>query len=205
MPVMSVVDYGMCNLGSIRNMLRKLGLDSELAATPRAVAQAKKIILPGVGAYDHGVAALQERGLIAPLQESVRVRGMPILGICLGMQLLGEGSEEGTLPGLGLIGGKCVRFRFAEGSTLKVPHMGWNETVPRRTHPLLSGLESNARFYFTHSYHVVCKDPSDVLAVASHGIEFTAIVQRNNIMGVQFHPEKSHRFGIMLLRNFGAI
>jgi glutamine amidotransferase len=203
--IISIIDYGVSNLGSIRNMLHKLGLRSELVATPEAVAGARKIILPGVGAFDHGVAALAERRLIAPLRAKALEDRIPILGICLGMQLLGMGSEEGTSGGLGLIKGACVRFRFAEGSPLKVPHMGWNETAPKRLNPLLSGLGAGARFYFTHSYHLMCEDPADVLATATHGIEFTAMVQRDNVAGVQFHPEKSHRFGMTLLRNFGAI
>ena len=203
--IISIVDYGVCNLGSIRNMLRKLGCESEVAVTPEAVAGAKKIILPGVGAFDNGVAALKERGLIAPLRAKALEDKTPILGICLGMQLLGNGSEEGSLDGLGLIEGVCVHFRFPPRSTLKVPHMGWNEVVPKRTSPFLNGLALGARFYFTHSYHLVCDDPNDVLAISTHGTNFTAIVQRNNILGVQFHPEKSHRFGMTLLRSFGAM
>lgn len=201
----SIVDYGVCNLGSIRNMLRKLGLESELAADPDAIVRASKIILPGVGAFAHGMGALRELGLVEPLRAKVLEQRTPLLGICLGMQLLGKSSEEGSSAGLGLIDGGCVRFRFPEGSPYRVPHMGWNETVARRESALVEGLASGARFYFTHSYHLVCADPADVLAVANHGIDFTAMVQRDNVYGVQFHPEKSHRFGMALLRNFGAI
>lgn len=201
----SVIDYGVVNLGSIRNMLRKLGFEVELASTPAAVSAARKIILPGVGAFDHGVNALAELGLIEPLRYKAADNSTPILGICLGMQLLGKGSDEGSLRGLGLIEGACVRVRMPHGSTLKVPHMGWNEPVPKRASPLLKGLDLRARFYFTHSYHLVCDDPADVLATATHGIEFTAMIERGNVMGVQFHPEKSHRFGMTLLRNFGAM
>jgi glutamine amidotransferase len=203
--VVSIVDYGICNLGSIRNMLHKLGIESRVAGSAAEVALAEKIILPGVGAFDHGITALRERGMVDALRESAIGRRVPFLGICLGMQLFGSSTEEGTMEGLGLIPGRCVRFRPAGESTLKVPHMGWNEIVPRRACPLLRGLEQGARFYFTHSYHMICEDAADVLAVASHGIEFTAMVQRGNVLGAQFHPEKSHRFGMTLLRNFGAL
>jgi glutamine amidotransferase len=121
------------------------------------------------------------------------------------MQLLGRGSEEGSLAGLGLIDGHCVRFRFGDERPLKVPHMGWNVLMPRRESPLFKGLDDQARFYFVHSYHLVCADASDVLATARYGIEFTAMVQRGNVWGAQFHPEKSHRFGMTLLRNFAEI
>lgn len=203
--IISIVDYGVCNLGSIRNMLRKLGIESELASTPDALSRAKKIILPGVGAFDHGVTALQERGLIAPLRAKVMGEKIPILGICLGMQLLGNASEEGGLKGLDFISANCVRFRFPKESVLRVPHMGWNEIMPRRRDRLLEGLDAGARFYFTHSYHMVCQRQSDVLASAVHGVEFTAVVHSENVMGVQFHPEKSHRFGMTMLRNFCEI
>ncbi len=202
--LVSIVDYGVGNLGSIRNMLQKIGFDVAFVSTPAGVVSAENLILPGVGAFDHGMAALVERGLAQPLRQRAAAAA-PILGICLGMQLLGRGSEEGSSPGLGIIDGACVRFRFPVGSRLKVPHMGWNELAPKRFSPLLAGLESGARFYFTHSYRFVCDDPSDVLAVADHGGEFTAVVQRGSTFGVQFHPEKSHRFGMSLLKNFGSM
>lgn len=203
--VISIVDYGVCNLGSIRNMLRKLGFQSELVTTPQALASARKIILPGIGAFDHGIAALRERGLAEPLRLKALEEKIPLLGICLGMQLLGNASEEGSAPGLGLIDGRCVRFRAGEGSSLRVPHMGWNEISPKRADPILQGLDSGSRFYFTHSYHFKCDAAEDVLASTLYGAEFTAAVQRGNVRGVQFHPEKSHRFGMTLLRNFAAI
>ena len=203
--IISIVDYGVSNLGSIRNMLRKLGFEAELVSTPDGVTEATKIILPGVGAFDHGMTALEDLRLIGPLKSKAVEDKVPILGICLGMQLLGEGSEEGSLDGLGLIEGGCFRFRLPPESDFKVPHMGWNEPLQKQASPLLKGLNHGARFYFTHSYHLVCQDPADVLAIATHGIEFTAMVQRNNVFGVQFHPEKSHRFGMTLLQNFWAI
>lgn len=203
--MISVVDYGVANLGSILNMLRKVGARAEAVSTPDAIERAEKLILPGVGAFDHGMTALSERGLADVLKGRVAGDGVPLLGICLGMQLLGNGSEEGALAGLGLIDGRCVRFRFADERTLKVPHMGWNVLMPRRESPLFKGLDENARFYFVHSYHLVCADASDVLATARYGIEFTAMVQRGSVWGAQFHPEKSHRFGMTLLRNFAEI
>lgn len=203
--VISVVDYGVANLGSIRNMLRKLGYEVELISTPEAVSRATKIILPGVGAFDHGVAALVRHGLMEPLRARAADPSVPFLGICLGMQLLGNGSEEGTQRGLGVLDSSCVRFRLPPGSVLKIPHMGWNEPVFRRAHPLVADLGTDARFYFTHSFHMVCAHPEDVLATVTHGIEFVAMVQCGNVMGVQFHPEKSHRYGMALLRNFGAM
>jgi len=200
--LISIIDYGVVNVGSIRNMLRKLGFESEVVCTPEAVADARKIILPGVGAFDYGISVLAERGLVEPLKKRVREDGGPILGICLGMQLLGKDSAEGVLGGLGLVDAHCVRFHFEDDHPLKVPHMGWNEIISRRDSPLLKGLDAHARFYFVHSYHLVCTDPADVLATARYGIEFTAIVQKGNVCGTQFHPEKSHRFGMNLLSNF---
>ena len=203
--MISVIDYGVANLGSILNMLRKVGAEGELVSTPEEVAKAERIILPGVGAFDHGMTALTERGLVAPLRKKALDDRVPILGICLGMQLLGQGSEEGSLPGLGIIEARCERFRFEHASTLKVPHMGWNALSPRRASPLLSGLDAHARFYFVHSYHIVCADPADVLATATYGVEFTAMVQQGQVCGAQFHPEKSHRFGMTLLGNFARM
>ena len=203
--MISVVDYGVANLGSILNMLHKAGAQAEAVSTPDAIARAEKLILPGVGAFDHGMAALSERGLAEALKKRVACASVPLLGICLGMQLLGNSSEEGSLAGLGLIDGRCARFRFGDERPLKVPHMGWNVLAPKRASPLFKGLEENARFYFVHSYHLVCADASDVLATAHYGIEFTAVVQRGNVWGVQFHPEKSHRFGMTLLRNFAEM
>lgn len=203
--MISIVDYGAVNLGSIRNMLRKLELDSTLASTPEAIRDASKLILPGVGAFDHGMAALVDRGLVEPLREKAIEERVPLLGICLGMQLLARSSEEGDMRGLGVLAGDCRRIRPPPGGTEKVPHMGWNVPSILRSALLVEDFDPKARFYFTHSYHLVCDDPGDVVATARHGIEFAAIVERDNVMGAQFHPEKSHRFGMVLLKNFGAI
>jgi glutamine amidotransferase len=200
--VISVIDYGVANLGSMLNMLRKIGVKAQAASEPADLKSAEKIILPGVGAFDHGVEALTERGLTESLKQKVLAESVPLLGICLGMQLLGNSSEEGELPGLGLIDARCERFRFPQGEQLKVPHMGWNLLASKCTNPLLDSLDENARFYFVHSYHLVCANPDDVLAHSTYGIDFTSMVNCGNVWGTQFHPEKSHRFGMTLLRNF---
>jgi len=201
--MISIVNYGVSNVGSMLNMMRKLGVPAETISTPEEIERAEKIILPGIGAFDHGMKALMEMNLAEPLKVRVRA-GVPLLGVCLGMQMLATGSEEGSLTGLGLIEGRCMRF-FPDGQArIRIPHMGWNELAVRRECSLLEGLQ-RARFYFVHSYHFVCHDPSDELASSRYGIDFTAAVQRGNVWGVQFHPEKSHRFGMALLKNFAAL
>lgn len=203
--MISVIDYGVCNLGSMLNMLRKIGVQARLVSTARELELAEKIILPGVGAFDNGIGALREHGLAEPLRRKVLRDRIPLLGVCLGMQMLGRRSEEGSLDGLGLLNAEARRFRFAPGSAQKVPHMGWSLLAPRRDSLLLRGLDASARFYFCHSYHVVCSVPEDVLASTEYGGEVAAVVQHDNVYGVQFHPEKSHRFGMALLHNFAGI
>lgn len=198
-----IVDYGMGNLGSIRNMLRKIGAPSLVSSDPAEIEKADKLILPGVGSFDAGMRNLADRGLVAPLAEMVAARRTPILGICLGMQLMGKRSEEGVRPGLGWIDAEVIRFHPPPAAgRLKVPHMGWNTLEPRKDCLLFRGAGPELRFYFVHSYHVVCRDPSDVAATTPHGVDFVSAFQRGNLYGVQFHPEKSHRFGMALLRNF---
>jgi glutamine amidotransferase len=198
-----ILDYGMGNIGSIRNMLKKIGAPAEISSDPSDILNAKKLILPGVGAFDHGMENLSNRRFIPLLNKKVFEDKCPILGICLGMQLLSQSSEEGNLPGLGWIGAQTRRFHFpAEMANLKIPHMGWNEVKPLSTAPLFIGFNETPRFYFVHSYHVCCNDPADILATTSYGYEFVSAVKHENIMGTQFHPEKSHKFGMRLLRNF---
>jgi glutamine amidotransferase len=203
--MISVVDYGVCNLGSMLNMLRKIGVPAQLVSTPAELSLAKKIILPGVGAFDNGMRALTERGLAEALRSKVAHGETPLLGVCLGMQMLGRGSEEGALRGLGLIDADAHRFRFAPESRLKVPHMGWSHLDRLHECALLRDLENESRFYFCHSYHLVCDSPHDVLANAGYGGGFVAMVHHKNVFGVQFHPEKSHRFGMALLHNFARM
>jgi glutamine amidotransferase len=203
--MISVIDYGVCNLGSMLNMLRKVGAEAQLVSTPAELEQAGKLVLPGVGAFDNGIGALRERGLAEALRKRVLQDKVPLLGVCLGMQMLGRRSEEGGTEGLGLIDAEVRRFRFAPDSRTKVPHMGWNLLAQRRDGPLLRELAARSRFYFCHSYHLVCADPGDVVATADYGGEFVAVLQHDNVYGVQFHPEKSHRFGMALLHNFAEL
>jgi glutamine amidotransferase len=197
-----LVDLGLGNLGSVTNMLTRAGAKVHRVSEPAALADACKVILPGVGSFDAMVQKLDTAGLRQPLLEHVQ-RGKQLMGICLGMQLLSDGSDEGTLAGLGLIPGRVRRFRF-EGnlSNLKVPHMGWNHVKLVHEHPLAQGLEYEARFYFVHSYYFDCESEEDVLFRTSYGEDFASGVQRGKVMGVQFHPEKSHRFGLRLIQNF---
>jgi glutamine amidotransferase len=197
--MITIVDYKVINLGSVLNMLSKLGVrDVKVAEKPEDLKGAHKIILPGVGSYDRGVSYLKQVGLFEGLQEAGQ-NGTPLLGICLGMQLLGNGSAEGNLAGLGLI--KAFAHRLP-GDEVKVPHMGWSKLKIKRSSPLLDGLSAESRFYFVHSYHVVCDDTGDIVATAKHGIDFSAVINHGNVWGAQFHPEKSHRFGMGLLKNF---
>ena len=200
----TIVDYGMANVGSIVNMIKKAGGTADVSSDPAAIAAASRLILPGVGAFDAGMIRLNERGLVEPLRRKALEERVPVLGICLGMQLLSGGSEEGVLPGLGWIDARTRRLDFAGLSTPpRVPHMGWNVVTVRRPNLLLlENLEDPWRFYFVHSYHVVCAREQDVLCTTSYGAPFTSAVASGNIYGVQFHPEKSHAYGMKLLGRF---
>lgn len=204
--MITIVDYGLGNLNSIKNMLRRLGVASEISGDPEKILNAEKLILPGVGAFDHGMNNLRSRGLEAPLNKKVMEERVPVLGICLGMQLLCEGSEEGKEPGLGWVPGKAIRFRFdGLNASLKIPHMGWNGVSVTGASKLVNGFLPDMRYYFVHSYHVVCSDPKDVLMTVDYGGSVVAAVHRGNVLGTQFHPEKSHKFGMMLLKNFAEM
>lgn len=203
MGMIAIVDYGMGNLGSIVNMLKKVGAQSTISSDPQIITAADKLVLPGVGAFDNGMKNLAQRGLVELLNAQVLEYKKPILGLCLGMQLFTRASEEGQLKGLGWINAQTVRFRFDQANAdLKIPHMGWNTLRIGRPHPLLADLETDARFYFVHSYHVLCNDPDTVLATTTYGYDFASVVAKDNILGAQFHPEKSHKFGMKLLKNF---
>ena len=197
-----VLDYGMGNVGSILNMLKKIGAQVILSHEHNEIIQANKIVLPGVGAFDSGMKALQKYNLIELLKNQVIEKKKPILGICLGMQMLGRRSEEGVLPGLGYISFDNIRFSFSPELNLKIPHMGWNQVKIKATTALTKSLPDNERYYFVHSYHAKCDNSDNILMTCDYGCEFTAAVYCENIFGVQFHPEKSHSFGMRIMKNF---
>ena len=204
--MITIVDYGLGNLGSILNMLKKIGVKAQISGQVQDIEKADKIILPGVGAFDNGMHELKERGLIEVLNWKALEQKTPTLGICLGMQLLGKSSEEGTLQGLGWIDAHTHKFSFENMNTaLKIPHMGWNLATPLKESKLMAEMYDQPRFYFVHSYFFKCKNQEDVLLDSNYGLHFTSGVERENIMGVQFHPEKSHKFGMKLLSNFADI
>ncbi|MBX7131443.1 MAG: imidazole glycerol phosphate synthase subunit HisH [Fimbriimonadaceae bacterium] len=202
--MIAILDYGIGNLLSVKNMLRKAGVtDVLIVASADEVRRADKLVLPGVGHFGNGMKKLRASGMFDALNERVTVDKTPVIGICLGAQMLTRGSEEGKEEGLGWIDAHCERFDPQKMSEpLAVPHMGWAEVVACKESRLLRDLPGHPRFYFTHSYHIVCNDPMDRLLAATYGIDFTAAVERGNIVGTQFHPEKSHKFGMRLLANF---
>jgi len=199
-----IIDYGMGNVGSISNMFYRIGVTARISGDPHDIAAADKLVLPGVGAFDQGMRNLAERGLVDLLRHRVLEEGCPVLGICLGMQLLSESSEEGELPGLGWVPARTVRLAFDAGLGLKIPHMGWNNVQHRPGAPLFSGYDETPRFYFVHSYHVRCRDEADVAGKVHYGLDIHAAISHGHIHGVQFHPEKSHAFGMRLLENFAT-
>jgi glutamine amidotransferase len=200
--MITIVDYKTGNLGSIQNILKRIGEESVVTSEISEIARATKLILPGVGAFDTGMRNLAELNLIDILNRKVIEEKIPVLGICLGMQLLSRGSEEGSLPGLGWIDAETLRFRFHDTNEYKIPHMGWNFILQNKTGKLFDNMYPDPRFYFVHSYFFKALKPEDILTSTTYEIEFTSSVERGNILGVQFHPEKSHKFGMKLLKNF---
>lgn len=200
--MITIIDYDMGNLGSIKNMLHKVGYnDVKISSEVKDIQDADKLILPGVGAFDQGMDNINRLGLYDPIRDAAINRRKPIMGICLGMQLLGKASEEGTKEGLSLVPFKSVRFTL--GPEYKIPHMGWSDIKIKKIDAMVDNMvdESN-RFYFVHSYHAVCEDEADTLMTCDYGYEFTAAILHDNIYGFQFHPEKSHRYGMELFKNF---
>jgi glutamine amidotransferase len=197
--MIAVVNYGLGNLHSVQKAIAYSGGNAVVTDDPKLIQRADKVVLPGVGAFAEGMKGLETRSLTKPLKE-IAASGKPILGICLGMQLLFESSEElGAHPGLGVIPGKVKAFT---GPNLKIPQIGWNNIIFSKQSPLLTGLEPGSYVYFNHSYYCQPDEAEDILATTTYGITFTSAIQRNNIYGVQFHPEKSQRIGLKMIRNF---
>lgn len=203
--MITIIDYGVGNIGSIANMIKKVGGAFTITSSPKEVEKADKIILCGVGAFDDGMNKLKNLGLIEVLNQKVLKERTPILGICLGMQLMTKGSDEGTVAGLGFIDAKSKKFDFTKLKTeekIRTPHMGWNVAKPIKASKLMDNMYEHPRFYFVHSYYVSLTHKEDELTQTKYGFSFTSAFERGNVIGTQFHPEKSHKYGIKLCENF---
>lgn len=203
--MIAIVDYGLGNILAFSNMFKRLNIEACVARSAGELAGADKLILPGVGAFDHAMALLQASGMRDVLDELVLEKKTPVLGICVGMQILAKSSEEGRLPGLGWIDGKVRGFSATLAANLPLPHMGWNDVHPVAGQALFAQMETVARFYFLHSFFFESADPAEVAATAHYGIDFSCAVHAGNVYGVQFHPEKSHHWGARLLQNFAEL
>ena len=204
--MLTLIKYGSGNVRAFMNIFRQLNCEFVVAERPEQLEGASKIILPGVGAFDQTMQLLKDSGFVEPLNRLVLEHGLPVLGVCVGMQIMAESSEEGDLPGLGWFKGRVRKINESLIQTKPfLPHLGWNSVTQTRESTLLEGLDFDSGFYFLHSYRLECQDLADVLLVAEYGEAFPAAVQRDNIWGFQFHPEKSHRNGIQLLKNFGEL
>ncbi len=202
--MIGIIDYGVGNIKAFCNVYERLGLPHLLVKEAHDLAKVDRIILPGVGAFDYAMEKLNASGIRGALEEHVLQNNLPVLGVCVGMQMLAESSEEGILPGLGWIKGKVKKFTDSS-ELLAIPHMGWNEVSLVKNNPLFKDLPRVARFYFLHSFYFQCYEAESEIGKTNYGIEFTAILQQNKIYGIQCHPEKSHQAGLILLRNFGEI
>ncbi|MEO5990245.1 MAG: imidazole glycerol phosphate synthase subunit HisH [Ferruginibacter sp.] len=197
-----VIDYGMGNIGSVCNMFKHIGVSVTVSSDMKTIANAEKLVLPGVGHFDRAMDNINSLGIFNLIRDKSIIHKTPILGICLGMQIMCESSEEGSLPGLSLIKGEIRKFKFADELKLKIPHMGWDTIEINKKSDILCNLDNNSRFYFVHSYFVSCENSSDILTYTNYGDKFVSSFQVENIIGVQFHPEKSHKFGMNLFKNF---
>ncbi len=201
--MIAIVDYDIGNVGSVLNMLRKVGAQAQITRDPDTLRAADKLVLPGVGAFDEAVANLRRFGLWELLDELVLQTRKPILGVCLGAQLMTRSSEEGSQPGFGWLDARIQRFRAPPGTPLRVPHMGWNLVTPTRPDiGIFQDVPTPMRFYFVHSYHMVTDDPALALATTPYGQPFVSVLGRDNILAMQYHPEKSHKYGLQIYRNF---
>lgn len=197
-----IIDYGLGNLRSVENRFRQFSKNVVISRDVDIIRSAERLVLPGVGSFREGMSNLRNLGLIQVLNETVHGGGVPILGICLGMQMFAKHSDEGDCEGLGWINAEVKRFDFKTGSKFRVPHYGWNTLEKVRDNPLVNDINSHSEFYFVHSFHMVCNEKSDILTTSYYGQKFTSSVLKNNILGVQFHPEKSYQDGNVLINNF---
>lgn len=203
--MIAIINYGLGNLVSIQNMCRRLGIDATITSDPEVIANASKLLLPGVGHFMKGMENLHKSGLKELLDELVLEQHKPVLGICLGAQLMTKHSEEGDVDGLGWVDASTVRFDSSRINGLKIPHMGWSEISVTDQNPLWSNLPADPRFYFVHTYHFLFQDKSEISATCSHSYDFVCAFQKGNIYGTQFHPEKSHKYGMKVLENFSKL
>jgi glutamine amidotransferase len=204
--MITLIDYGVGNIFAFQNVYKRLNIPTKIAKTQEDLADAQKLILPGVGSFDFAMAQLNASGMREKLDELVLKKKVPVIGICVGMQMMGNSSDEGKLEGLKWIDSKILKFEenLIKHRT-KLPHMGWNDVAPLKNHPLFIGLDKEAIFYFLHSFYFKCNNPSDSIAVSEYGLLFSSAVNKDNIYGIQFHPEKSHYYGEKLLYNFAKL
>ena len=203
--MITIINYGLGNVQAFANVYKRLNIPAAIAKSAADLDGASKLILPGVGAFDHAMGLFDASGMRGPVEDMVLRQAVPVLGVCVGMQILAGSSEEGRLSGLGWIDGRVRRFNEKTLQPPRLPHMGWNDVTPRGGAKLFGGLEQDSRFYFLHSYYFDCASSDNVLATSEYGIAFGSAVNANNIYGVQFHPEKSHDYGVRLLKNFAEL
>lgn len=204
--MITLIDYGVGNIFAFQNVYKRLDIPTKIAKSTEDLMDAQKLILPGVGSFDYAMIRLNNSGMREKLDELVLKKKIPVIGICVGMQMMGNRSDEGSEEGLKWIDGDILKFdeKLIQHRT-KLPHMGWNDVTPVRKHPLFAGLEKEAIFYFLHSFYFKCNNPIDSIAISDYGVSFSSAVNKNNIYGIQFHPEKSHQYGEKLLHNFAML